>query len=344
MTGGRLKRVAAVSRRRDVLPHLRRRGRRRRHRRADRVPPRRRARLATVTAVQPPGRFGALELERRARSRASREKPRGDGAWINGGFFVLEPACATTSPATTRCGSEEPLRAASPSDGQLAVYRHDGFWQPMDTLRERNAARGAVGRPARRRGGHGPDRGAACRFCGAPLEHVFADLGMSPLANAYLRARARERDGAVLSAARARLRRVLPRAAAGSSRRRRRSSPTTPTSRRTRRAGSSTARRYAEEMIERLGLGADSQVVELACNDGYLLQYFVERGRAGARHRAGRERRRGRASRRASRRSSSSSASRRRERARRGRGRRPTCCSATTCSRTCPTSTTSSPG
>ena len=154
---------------------------------------------------------------------------------------------------------------------------------------------------------------------------------------------AAQRDGAVLSAARARLRRVLPRAARGVRVARGRSSPTTPTSRRTRRAGSSTPRATPSTMIERFGLGGDSQVVEIASNDGYLLQYFVERGvpvlgiepaanvaevaRASGHPDAGRVLRRATAARELRRASA-----------------RPTCCSATTCSPTCPTSTTSSAG
>ncbi len=100
-----------------------------------------------------------------------------------------------------------------------------------------------------------PHDDAACRFCGAPLEHVFVDLGMSPLANSYLTRGAARPDGAVLSAARARLRRVLPRPARASSSRRSASSATTPTSRRTP-TWLEHARRYVETMVERFGLGA----------------------------------------------------------------------------------------
>jgi glucose-1-phosphate cytidylyltransferase len=93
-------------------------------------------RLATVTAVQPPGRFGALEADGDAVLRFA-EKPRGDGAWINGGFFVLEPAVGAAIAGDETKWEEEPLRGIA-ADGELTIYRHHGFWQAMDTLRDRN--------------------------------------------------------------------------------------------------------------------------------------------------------------------------------------------------------------
>ena len=98
-TGGRIKRVGRLRPRRDVHAHLRRWRRGRGHREAARVPPRH-GKLATITAVQPLGRFGALQIDEDERGGSSRrrpcerssEKPMGDGAWVNGGFFVLEPA------------------------------------------------------------------------------------------------------------------------------------------------------------------------------------------------------------------------------------------------------------
>ena len=94
--------------------------------------------LATVTAVQPPGRYGSLQLET-ASERVSGfiEKPQGDGGWINGGFFVLEPAVLKSIDGDATSWEAEPLRALA-AEGQLAAYRHHGFWQAMDTLRERN--------------------------------------------------------------------------------------------------------------------------------------------------------------------------------------------------------------
>ena len=92
-------------------------------------------RLATVTAVQPPGRFGALEVAGTAARRFA-EKPRGDGAWINGGFFVCEPAVGDAIAGDGTKWEEEPLRSLA-ARGELTVYHHRGFWKAMDTLRER---------------------------------------------------------------------------------------------------------------------------------------------------------------------------------------------------------------
>jgi glucose-1-phosphate cytidylyltransferase len=93
-------------------------------------------RLATVTAVQPPGRFGAMDVEG-DRVVEFEEKPRGDGAWTNGGFFVLSPDVARFLDGDQTVWEQEPMRALA-GEGELACYRHDGFWQAMDTLRDRN--------------------------------------------------------------------------------------------------------------------------------------------------------------------------------------------------------------
>jgi glucose-1-phosphate cytidylyltransferase len=92
-------------------------------------------RLATVTAVQPPGRFGALEVEG-DRVLGFREKPRGDGGWINGGFFVLSPRVVAYLEDDRSVWENEPL-AGLARDGELSCYEHAGFWQPMDTLRDK---------------------------------------------------------------------------------------------------------------------------------------------------------------------------------------------------------------
>ena len=93
--------------------------------------------LATVTAVQPPGRFGALDLgEDEQTVRSFMEKPRGDGAWMNGGFFVLEPAVLDYIDNDTVIFERQPLERLA-ADGELRAYRHRGFWQPMDTLRDK---------------------------------------------------------------------------------------------------------------------------------------------------------------------------------------------------------------
>ena len=91
---------------------------------------------ATITAVQPPGRYGALALDGHA-VRGFKEKPKGDGGWINGGFFVLSPACIELIESDATSWENEPLNALA-SQGELMAFEHAGFWQPMDTLRERN--------------------------------------------------------------------------------------------------------------------------------------------------------------------------------------------------------------
>ncbi len=92
-------------------------------------------RLATATAVLPPGRFGALELSD-GRVTAFHEKPAGDGAAINGGFFVLSPKVLDYIDGDSTAWEQEPLQRLA-RDGELHAYRHDGFWQPMDTLRDK---------------------------------------------------------------------------------------------------------------------------------------------------------------------------------------------------------------
>jgi glucose-1-phosphate cytidylyltransferase len=91
--------------------------------------------LATITAVQPPGRYGALEIED-GKAVSFLEKPRGDGAWINGGFFVLSPAVGSYLTGDDTVWEDEPMRRLT-AEGQLACYAHDGFWQAMDTQRDR---------------------------------------------------------------------------------------------------------------------------------------------------------------------------------------------------------------
>lgn len=90
---------------------------------------------STITSVQPPGRFGALQIEQ-GKVMAFHEKPIGDGGEINGGFFVLSPSVLTRIKGDETLWEKEPLEGLA-RDGQLGVYKHDGFWQPMDTLRDR---------------------------------------------------------------------------------------------------------------------------------------------------------------------------------------------------------------
>ncbi len=92
--------------------------------------------LATVTAVQPPGRYGALQIDG-AQVAGFSEKPRGDGGLINGGFFVLSPKCLDRIAGDATPWEAEPLTSLA-ADGELMAYTHTGFWQPMDTLREKN--------------------------------------------------------------------------------------------------------------------------------------------------------------------------------------------------------------
>jgi glucose-1-phosphate cytidylyltransferase len=93
--------------------------------------------LATLTAVQPPGRFGAFSLERdQTRVATFKEKPQGDGAWINGGFFVLEPGVMDYIEGDTAVWEQMPMENLA-RDGKLSAYRHHGFWQNMDSLRDK---------------------------------------------------------------------------------------------------------------------------------------------------------------------------------------------------------------
>lgn len=94
--------------------------------------------LATMTAVQPPGRFGAFNLGYdQCQVSSFREKPHGDGAWINGGFFVLEPDVMEYIAGDSTVWEKEPLENLA-RRGLLSAFKHQGFWQPMDTLRDKN--------------------------------------------------------------------------------------------------------------------------------------------------------------------------------------------------------------
>jgi glucose-1-phosphate cytidylyltransferase len=96
--------------------------------------------LATVAAVQPPGRYGALKLNGKMVTGFT-EKPRGDGGLINGGFFVLSPKCIDLIHGDHTSWEDEPMQKLSELE-QLVAYEHKGFWQPMDTLREKNLLEG----------------------------------------------------------------------------------------------------------------------------------------------------------------------------------------------------------
>jgi glucose-1-phosphate cytidylyltransferase len=99
---------------------------------------RRQGRKATMTAVQPEGRYGAFALGADEKLVASfREKPRGDGAWVNGGYFVLEPDVAQYIEDDATVWEQQPLQSLAEA-GELAAYRHEKFWLPMDTLRDKH--------------------------------------------------------------------------------------------------------------------------------------------------------------------------------------------------------------
>jgi glucose-1-phosphate cytidylyltransferase len=98
---------------------------------------RQQGRLATLTAVQPPGRFGAFTLGNEQHEiEHFREKPTGDGAWISGGFFVLEPQVLDYIDGDLCTWERDPMQNLA-RDGQLSAYKHTGFWQAMDTLAEK---------------------------------------------------------------------------------------------------------------------------------------------------------------------------------------------------------------
>ncbi|MBN2653101.1 MAG: glucose-1-phosphate cytidylyltransferase [Spirochaetales bacterium] len=92
--------------------------------------------IATMTAVQPSGRFGALNIDGDSLVKSFKEKPKGDGAWVNGGFFVLEPEIFDYIDGDATTFEKEPLERLA-AENQLAAFKHNGFWQPMDTLRDK---------------------------------------------------------------------------------------------------------------------------------------------------------------------------------------------------------------
>ncbi len=92
--------------------------------------------LATMIAVQPPGRYGSLEIAEDNHVTQFHEKPKGDGGWINGGFFVLNPKVIDCIPGDDSIWEKEPLESLA-SQGKLSAYYHTGFWHAMDTLRDK---------------------------------------------------------------------------------------------------------------------------------------------------------------------------------------------------------------
>lgn len=93
--------------------------------------------LFTVTSVQPSGRFGALDITQDQTVQSFLEKPKGDGAWINGGFFVCEPGIFDYIAGDSTIFERDPMENIA-ADGQMKAYNHSGFWKPMDTIRDKH--------------------------------------------------------------------------------------------------------------------------------------------------------------------------------------------------------------
>lgn len=136
MTGGRLKRVASYLKGEDAFCFTYGDGLSDVDIGAEIEFHRQHKKLATVTAVLPPGRYGALQRNGDA-VEGFIEKPRGDGGWINGGFFVLSPKVIDYIEGDATSWESEPLTMLA-QQGELQAFEHSGFWQPMDTLREKN--------------------------------------------------------------------------------------------------------------------------------------------------------------------------------------------------------------
>ena len=136
MTGGRLKRVADYVRGEEAFCFTYGDGVARIDIAALVAFHKRHGKLATITAVQPSGRYGALDVNGTSVRRFI-EKPKGDGGWINGGFFVLSPKCLDYIAGDATSWEGEPLTRLA-ADGELMAFEHTGFWQAMDTLRDKN--------------------------------------------------------------------------------------------------------------------------------------------------------------------------------------------------------------
>lgn len=136
LTGGRLKRVAEYVKNEEVFCFTYGDGVADVDISAEIAFHKRHGKWATVTAVQPPGRYGALRLEGQKVS-GFMEKPRGDGGLINGGFFILSPKCLDLISGDDSSWEGEPLARLADMN-QLMAFEHKGFWQPMDTLRDKN--------------------------------------------------------------------------------------------------------------------------------------------------------------------------------------------------------------
>lgn len=136
MTGGRLKRVEAYIKGDDAFCFTYGDGVANINITAQLAFHKQHGKQATVTAVQPPGRYGALEMDG-DNVAGFMEKPSGDGGFINGGFFVLSPECLKIIENDETSWESEPLTDLA-NRGELMAYKHNGFWLPMDTLRDKN--------------------------------------------------------------------------------------------------------------------------------------------------------------------------------------------------------------
>ena len=135
MTGGRLKRIAPYIEKEDMFCMTYGDGVSNVDIAASIAFHKQHGKLATLTATQPPGRFGALILDG-SKVTSFQEKPQGDGAWINGGFFVLSPKVLNYIDSDDTIWERKPMERLA-ADGQMEAYFHNGFWQPMDTLRDK---------------------------------------------------------------------------------------------------------------------------------------------------------------------------------------------------------------
>jgi glucose-1-phosphate cytidylyltransferase len=136
MTGGRLKRVAEYIKDEDAFCFTYGDGVSDLNISAQIAFHKQHGKLATVTAVQPSGRYGALDMHDNS-VKGFIEKPQGDGGWVNGGFFVLSPKCIDLIIDDSTVWEGQPLNELA-TKGELMAYEHAGFWQPMDTLRDKN--------------------------------------------------------------------------------------------------------------------------------------------------------------------------------------------------------------
>ena len=181
MTGGRLKRVSALCEgRRDLLLHLWRRRLERRHFGALLAFHKSHGRMVTLTATRPTSRFGALDIADDGAVTQFTEKPPGEGRWINGGYFVLSPKVGDYIDDDTMPWEREPMETLA-REGQVAAYKHDGFWQPMDTLHDKNLLEGcgtAAARPGRS-GSHAGNAGSGqARASFSPATPASREAGL----------------------------------------------------------------------------------------------------------------------------------------------------------------------